>query len=241
MEYDKDEKAFRQNLQAIDRETKIGSRSRLPIFLMTVLVLLVGVWWMYPEQEAVVQEVEETTKIMKTEEVEEQKTIEPIEKTEQEKPQKKEEKKAENPVPLPKIQKPSQPIAMADYSVNPLLESLVNNNKTSTDIVFTVQSQQSDVKLTKKNGSVNFRVSGLVEGEEEILSEGTYKLYIFNNNIEQYRSFLPKFSQEITFDKKDYHFDVQVDIALTPGLYYYLIEEADTEEQFFVGKFRVEK
>jgi len=177
---------------------------------------------------------------IKADKTESTKIQNPIEEKEKEPKVIKEQKREEVKSPLPKIQNPQQPIAMANYEPNALLESLINSNTRGTETTFTIERRQADLSLVKKGASTNFHISGRAESDDD-LSESSFNLYIFSNKVEEYRGFSPKFTQELNFEQKDdlYLFEVQVGIVLQPGLYYYLIEDADTEELFFVEKFEV--
>jgi len=148
----------------------------------------------------------------------------PVDKKEEKAVKKQEQKVEEKDSPIPKFQETQQPIAMANYDPNALLEALIDNNTRGSETSFTIDRRQADVSLVREGASTDFHISGKVESEED-LSESTFNLYIFNNDIETYRNFLPQYTKELTLEKKEdaYLFEVQISIVLKPGLYYYLI------------------
>jgi len=254
---DSPEKAFQDNLKKLGdnlSETPPPNKGGWLKFLLPILAVLgFGVWWFsQSNDQAPIEEnkieaptsqpnktkdtktdLENKTPIEKKE-LEETKT--PLEETKS--PPKKSSKP---PVYADDNQPKSNLIAAADLTPNPALELLINNNLRSNEVTIEIVQKQKNSKIETTGSATNFKLVGTFLSEDNLLLRNL-KLNIFSNKKEDYENFHPTLSEKIGLKKLsnfNYEFDFQKAIVLKPGLYYYLIEDADTEEIFFIEKFNV--
>ncbi len=138
--------------------------------------------------------------------------------------------------PLP--QKPSAPIA-ANLAPNPALERYINSNvRGGTDHLDITMTGR---RFTRKNGKIFFRISGTLDAEGETPAYQVNVL-IFSNKKEDYENSRPEWTHRPAFSNVNgrFEFDVAENVALHPGLCYYLVEQRESGEVLKVGKFIVE-
>jgi hypothetical protein len=178
-------------------------------------------------EEAPIQEEE-------TEEVEAKKEVTPVPPDEAKKP--------EIPTkPIKKQTQKSQPIAAADFEPNPSLDFLIANNVRNIETVLTVQQQQQDIKLAKAGDEVPFELKAQFESEVN-LSDKNFKLHLFSNKKADFDNFEPMFTFDLSLlpgDENIYKVAISQNLNIQPGLYYYLIEDYETEKIYYVEKFEV--
>lgn len=135
---------------------------------------------------------------------------------------------------------PKKAIA-ADFSPNTLLESWIGTGVRSNEYSFFLSKPVSDSKMNRVAGKVDFQVAGEVESpESEIVAY--FQVHLFSNQEEDYKKFKSLYSWDLEFEEKEgkFHFNIEENLELEPGLYYYLIRDEDTGMKHVVGKMRVE-
>ena len=139
---------------------------------------------------------------------------------------------------------PQQPtLIAADFTPNPSLDFLIGNNLRNDEIQLEVQEKMKNINITptKIEATVAFQLKGAFTSKEN-LSEKDLKVYIFSNKKSAYEDFLPFTTIDVNINEDGaniYSFLIQKNILLKRGLYYYLLEDASTEQTFFVEKFEV--
>jgi hypothetical protein len=143
--------------------------------------------------------------------------------------------------PPPQKKQQNEPIAAADFTPNPSLEFLIDNNLRADDIVWSNIQLQPDVKLAGNQASFTFQFSSTLTTTEPFEAQ-TMLLHLFSNQAEDFDNFEPLQSFELRLDKTDeqqYEIQFEQPLQLSPGLYYYLIENAATEQIYKVARFEL--
>lgn len=131
--------------------------------------------------------------------------------------------------------KPRQLMAAA-YQPLPELEPYVGSQLRSGETRVLVHEPQSNASLQLRAGHVIFQLSGKAEGS--IPADAGFHLMIFNNNQKDFEAMRPVISQTLAPDPAGAFF-VKKQLALSPGLFYILIEDQQSGEWLFVDKFLV--
>ena len=129
------------------------------------------------------------------------------------------------------------PIA-ANLEINPVLDSQIGNATRGGDYHFTIKSPKKEAYLKTELGVSVFEFSGLLETDESDISS-TFQVHLFSNKKEDYENFDTKLTLPLEFNKKEdgvFEFSLTQRIKLSPGLFYYLLEDADSGEIIFVDK-----
>lgn len=132
-------------------------------------------------------------------------------------------------------------IPAEDLAPNPLLEGYVDQELRPEMYRFTVTYPNKEGELTKQeDGRHLFRIAGTVHAGEQGM-EHPFQLHLFSNQAEDYEQFDPIFTEPLSFQVEGDHYTFQLSRPqeLTPGLYYYLINEANSGEAYYVGKVMV--
>lgn len=138
-------------------------------------------------------------------------------------------------------EKPAKPIASVDFSPNPQLEVLIGSAYRSSNATFRVNQPEKASSFIAKNGIIPFVLKGYLESNSKPINQ-SFKVFVFSNKEEEYLNFKPLFSQKLTFGEKNGQqipFEILANLTLTPGLYYFLIEDEEANI-YFVSKFRVD-
>ena len=128
-----------------------------------------------------------------------------------------------------------------DIAPNPLLEGYIDQELRKGDYRFEVTYPNKEAQLVEQaDGTHLFRLTGRLYTDKEEISS-SFRIHLFSNKPEAYEAFLPIFSEDLSFQVEGDHFVFQLSHPefLDPGLYYYLIEEAESGEVFAVGKVSV--
>lgn len=175
---------------------------------------------------------------------------------------------SETPVPTSEANRSGQqelvvlpPEAIAP---NPLLEVYVDQDLREGPYRVEITYPNNEARLTQQaDGTHLFRLAGRIslnkeveastakpattteneeeaDMEEEIPIPG-FRVHFFSNKPVDYESFLPVFTEDISFQVEGeyYVFQLSHPEELDPGLYYYLIEASESGEVFYVGKVSV--
>lgn len=230
---------FRANLSVIGKRQSMAKRRIIGFWAIVFLLIGVG-WWMISSdseidymsddyQESPLPKIESKdnsvieTKSTKVD-VLENETI-------PEKTNKIDQVKEESPTPPT-----SRPIA-ANFETNSLLESHIGNAIRGGHYSFEINQPAVDERLViNKNESV-FRFSGVLQTNKQTLNDD-FQVHLFTNKKEDYENFRPVFTLPLSFEKINdaFAFDVVQKQKLPNGLYYYLLEDANSGEMIRVGK-----
>lgn len=250
---DTPENELRQNLKRLNKQVVEtgGTPSRPKWQWGGLLLLLIPIiwWWFYKpgeeniEPPIINQEHQESLKEDNSSSIEEmpEKDIDlPINREKDQAPAKIEKTKESKPNPPTQKQKDPGPIA-ANFDLNPSIEFLISNNLRSDDIEWSdIQKPQNKLQ-SSGNASIPFRFSAKLQSSED-LTEKKFKLHLFSNKEEAFDNFEPLTSFDLNLNSVSegvYSIDFQVDLSLTPGLYYYLIEDYEIEKIHYVNKFEL--
>jgi hypothetical protein len=145
----------------------------------------------------------------------------------------------------------STPLPPEAIAPNPLLEVYIDQElREEAPYRIEVTYPQKEAALVEQaDGTHLFRISGnlyaenmatATENEEdEIILP--FRVHLFSNRPADYENFQPIFTEDLVFQVEGDHYIFQLSHpeALDPGLYYYLIEEAENGEIYGVGKVTV--
>lgn len=134
--------------------------------------------------------------------------------------------------PQQAVQK-SRPVA-ASYEPIPALETYVGSQFRSQDWKISVQEPARNATLSAKNGRAAFRFAGNIQGSQ--VSESVLRVLIFNNSRPAFESMKPLSSEPLKI-APDGNFLLEKSLLFKTGLYYYLIEDEESGNWLFVGKF----
>gem|GEM_PF-6019684 len=145
------------------------------------------------------------------------------------------------PRPERKEQKPanSRPIA-ANFAPNALLEAEMGNLSRSLSLTLEIQQPHRDQVFSRSDGKIDFSLEGNIKFESG--SDQTLQALIFTNKQEDYESYQARHTipLELGGETKEFPINYQTTLALSEGLYYLIIENADSGEVHLIERFRVE-
>lgn len=138
--------------------------------------------------------------------------------------------------PTPK--KENRPIAQLnpkDFEPNPFLEDMMQSNLRNDETKTTVWHPNTEAPLRYEEKIV-FQVSGTTNATPP------YRILLYTNKVADFEEDIRLLSvtvegtlnEETVFD-----FNLEEEITLPRGLYYFLIEQVESEEELFVSKFEV--
>ena len=249
---DTPENELRQNLERLNKqlvEKETPSRPGWQWGALLLLLILPIIWWLYKpgeeniEPPTINQEQQESLKednSPSTEEIPEKDIDLPINREKDQAPAKIEKTKESKPKPPTQKQKDPGPIA-ANFDPNPSIEFLISNNLRSGDIEWNDIQKPQNKLPSSGNASIPFRFSAKLQSSED-LTEKKFKLHLFSNEEEAFDNFEPMTSFDLNLNSISegvYSIDFQADLSLTPGLYYYLIEDYEIEKIHYVNKFEL--
>ena len=248
---DTPENELRQNLNRLNEQVvETGASYRRKWLWGGLLLLLVPfIWWLYKpgeeniEHSTINQEQQETLEEEKgplEEEVSKKNIDLPINEEKGQIPVEVEKTKESKPSPPTKKQENPGPIA-ANFDPNPSIEFLISNNLRSGDIEWSDIQKIGDILQASGNSSIPFNFSAKLQSAED-LTEKKFKLHLFSNEEVAFDNFEPLNSFDLNLDlisEGVYSIDFQTDLKLTPGLYYYLIEDYEIEKIHYVNKFEL--
>ena len=139
-------------------------------------------------------------------------------------------------VKKPKIYAGADPI---DLVPNPLMEQMMTGVR-SNDFKITLNSPGSNGKIKWQKAGTALTFAGEIETEQS--NSPRLNLLIFSNKKEDFENwnYLQSIALKTTKTDTGFRFSNQVELISKKGLYYYLIENADTELPVFTGKFFLE-
>lgn len=130
-------------------------------------------------------------------------------------------------------------IPAEDRAPNPLLEGYVGQElRPDSAYHFTVTYPPKEGRLVvQADGTHLFRLAGTLQTTVEEL-QAPFQVHLFSNKPEEYERFDPIFSELLNFqiEGNRYAFQLSRPHDLSPGLYYYLINNATSREIYYVGK-----
>lgn len=137
--------------------------------------------------------------------------------------------------PTPK--KENRPIAQLnpkDFEPNPFLEDLMQSNLRNDDAETTVWRPKKDVPLPYEEKIV-FQVSGTT------YATPPYRILLYTNKISDFEEDIQLLNAEFegTPNETVFNFNLEKEIILQRGLYYFLIEQIESEELLLISKFEV--
>lgn len=137
----------------------------------------------------------------------------------------------------------SAPVSAATFEPNPALELLIRNNVRSGDFELSVANLLQEFLVTSTDKSVDFEFIGTVESSENLL-ENQYSIHFFSSDPTAYQNFETILTNDFNLkelEKNTYLFEFEKRLTLTPGLYYFLIENKETEQIHFVERIVVQE
>ncbi len=141
------------------------------------------------------------------------------------------------PAPAPPTnQAASPPPIAANFEPNPAFESLLGTQLRSGDYEFSLSAPQS----TSTPQTLAF--DGQLTTDETQADLPPFRLLIFSNDPRAFEQYQAIFAAPLSFTAEDasvFSFQAQPDETLTPGLYYYLIEDEDSGMMYLAGKVEV--
>ncbi len=129
----------------------------------------------------------------------------------------------------------------ANFEPNPQLEALMDSQVRGEAYRFRVREPLLNARLRLQNGQTTLVASGVLEtAAAEVITP--FRALLFSNKKEDYRNFKPAFSQNLLFDKsgEGFRFALNTRLSLSPGLYYFLIEDEDSGTLYYITKVRVQ-
>ncbi|MCA0237678.1 MAG: hypothetical protein LCH81_14980 [Bacteroidetes bacterium] len=137
--------------------------------------------------------------------------------------------------PPPQAVQKSRPVA-ASYEPIPALETYVGSQYRSQDWKVTVEEPLPNAQLPAKNGHLSLRISGNIQST--VVAEPGLRVLIFNNDLKSFEAMQPIANAALKV-APDGNFLFEKVMVFKPGLYYYLIEDEESGNWLFVGKFRM--
>lgn len=251
------EDALRENLDILGKQFDFAQNKKrgngfLKWGVISFVVLAVAGWFLWPlsepaisiddnievvgkEKNPVIEPVDKEVK-------KEEKTIPNLPQKEKNKITPKEEnKKQPTQKKSPIKEEKKAPRIYADFQVNPDLESFVGNKMRADDTELVISSPVQNAALKIINENVNLLFSGKINTDKNEI-DIPLRLLFFSNKKEDYGNFNFIFAENLSFEKAENIFQFKLDknIELTPGLYYYLIEDEESGEVYFANKIIVE-
>ncbi|MGK0365864.1 MAG: hypothetical protein ACI85O_002934 [Saprospiraceae bacterium] len=128
------------------------------------------------------------------------------------------------------------------FKANPSLEFLIaTNSQRSTEYEINIETKSDSFNVKSPKESVKFQFAGNIRTKED-LSTKKLKIQILSNYREQFENFSTLSSKRFKMKSKVenvYNFDFKASYKLTPGLYYFLLEDVDSGKIYYANKFIV--
>lgn len=247
---DSPENALRKNLNLLSGEVKEDrpNSSRWYLLALIPVVLAIG-WWLWPGSPetttnqltppAIEQETNQEPAV-------EQNTIPDTNKDEVDDTPESERKFTPPPAtPNPgrrKRKTPEAPRAIAaNFTPNPSLEFLIENNLRDNEVKIELEEKQVNVQLESADEATAFNILVQLQTQGD-LSQQDFKLHLFSNDRQAFEDFSPLSTIDLGIKPKgenSYEIAVNQSYSLTPGLYYYVLEDFAEEKIYLVEKFEV--
>ncbi|MBK8968977.1 MAG: hypothetical protein IPM36_20360 [Lewinellaceae bacterium] len=244
---DTPENALRKNLQTLSEQAAKQEKNRparLWWWLLLVSVLALLLWWLIPGKPVTnsapspMHDGQNRTN---------EQNLSPVDTTKAtphpKKPGPKQEERADDAPASPPNSKKKQPkLFAANFQPMPALELLIGNNLRAGDFQWTDTQPMPDVPLDKPGSPIRFHFSGVLRTDDADMRDKKLNLYIFSNDPAAFETFHPVSSLPLRPEAagdNTYRISADKSFAPSPGLYYYLIEDAATERIYLVNKFVV--
>ena len=128
--------------------------------------------------------------------------------------------------------------ALDAFTPNPYFEKyLTGLTILGQNFVVMLEYPQGDKRHPLKNNQFLFRIKGHIESKTGASPEG-FKLRLFSNQIQDFKADKTLFEWDIPLKLEDglYQFKMANVMDVSPGIYYYSIENEVENEPFLVGK-----
>ena len=242
---DTPENALRKSLHTRSEQAAIKEKkrpARLWWWLLLVPVLALLLWWIMPEKPATniappAREGQNHTNEQDLNPLDTAKATP----TPQGSAPKQEESVPDVPTRKPNPKEKQQKLFAANFQPMPALELLIGNNLRAGDFQWADTQPMPNVTLEKPGIQIKFHFSGLLLSDAD-MREKKLNLHIFSNDPAAFEAFRPVSSTQLRPEPAgDNTYRISADKSFTPspGLYYYLIEDASTERIYLVEKFMV--
>lgn len=129
----------------------------------------------------------------------------------------------------------SAPMASA-FEELPALETYIGSQLRGEDYHFIITAPLRNNPLRSNQGKTVFYLKGKLEGK--MPADASFKVLIFSNSRRRFEAMQPLTAYSLGFDD-DAQFNLGAILPLSPGLYYYLIEEQESGSWVYVDKFSV--
>lgn len=132
----------------------------------------------------------------------------------------------------------TSPIDSIDrFLPNPHLESYLQIPVLGKDFTIEIDYPKQEMRYPLKNNQFMFRVKGQIIANSNILPSN-FKLRLFSNSIDDFKNHKVIEEWDIDFKNNTSPFEFKISNILNVqrGIYYFSIEQMDTQERFYVGK-----
>lgn len=133
--------------------------------------------------------------------------------------------------------KESKPVA-SDFVPNPDLENFIGNTVRSGAFQLNITQPLPNSQLHRNRGQVEFKLEGTIEGKP-VEENWPLQIHLFSNKKEDYQNFKSIWTAPVFLnsDGDPRSFSITKSLPLTPGLYYFILENSDSGEMLYVGRF----
>ena len=238
------EEALRQNLDKLGRQhIRSGYPSWYLVLPLVFLLLLIGWWLMRPVAEAPTPSIAPTETSLpapeSTPSLPEPAATPPPESPTEEAPVQEETPLVQpttTPPPIADNPAPASDLYAANFEPNPLLEAEMRDQLRGGEVSLSLQTPQNGDTLRWQEGPTRLTFGGLLETDRPAEVENIM-LYIYSNQLEdyQYGRYLEQTPLQLEATAAGYRFELELELAVDPGRYYYLLEWGEEEQLLEVG------
>ena len=137
---------------------------------------------------------------------------------------------------------PVTPVERNTFEAIPELDFIIGNNTRDKSLLVEITKQQENTVLSSLDELTKIQIAGRITPSDST-SQALYNFLLFSNDSNAFENFEPL--DEIAVElgpltQGSYSFQINKEIALPAGLYYYLIEDVMTEDIIYIAKFYVQ-
>ena len=117
---------------------------------------------------------------------------------------------------------------------NSLLEKMVANSRSKNfEIVFNSPIQNTTIK--KQNDVISLKFKGYIKG-----NKANFIIKIYSNQPDDYKKDISLYEFHLPLDSGN-KFNLDIEMILPNGLYYYILEKDNDDDPLYIGKFIVKE
>ena len=134
------------------------------------------------------------------------------------------------------------PADLRTFERNEALEALIQKNNTNELFQLTTNHWPSDFEIATLTDSLTFNWTDSLTSQAALLEKGL-QLHLFSNDPAQFQTFLPIATNDLPLQKlsdSTYQLIVQQNYLLSPGRYYFVVQDAAEETIYFVERIFVQ-